>query len=523
MALVISGCGGLPKEVRERANAIPETIKAVRTAIDKNRENFQKLKASPDFSPLTLYSEREKWETAFDTAAKDLDRAEELYETTLAPLVKENDVTRASVVTAETDRINHAVSQAQKKSRYPFDRFDRLRDAVQNIRSIHERSLAEADEVNDLVGFLKNNPVEKARTEFPEITEKIDARFAPFLKFQRDALAAKDIVQIQYRSHNSGSEADIALFADNADLISTTLASAKTLEKTFQEEIKQLYSSYTKILQDMKAEYDVVIARESWDENSDFYNPAVVKFQRQIDEDLYEALDESTQENIAQIDAGMLGSKFRSNIGDDWDDLKINPGENWPGRAHNAAVFFVESASEKYFHKYLLEENGEQKETGWVPVSAELYDSSLELLGMALLSKPYGVFESERLTQAAPPGMAYVGNPKYGEWQKDNSGNQFWSWYGKYAFFSALFFSRPSFYSYNSWNTWNRDYRNRKPYFGQTGSGGAAFGTQGSYVKTSPKFQNSTFAKSGGLKDQAPSVRGAGAKLRGGGPNSKGK
>jgi hypothetical protein len=133
------------------------------------------------------------------------------------------------------------------------------------------------------------------------------------------------------------------------------------------------------------------------------------------------------------------------------------------------------------------------------------------------------MFEQERLVQAAPPGMAYVGNSKYGEWKEDGSGDRFWSWYGKYAFFSSLFFFPPSYYSYNAWNGWNSGYRNTQPYFGQTKDGFPQYGTSGSYVKQSPKFQSTEFAKSGGFKSQTASVRGAGANLRGGCPNSKGK
>ncbi len=36
------------------------------------------------------------------------------------------------------------------------------------------------------------------------------------------------------------------------------------------------------------------------------------------------------------------------------------------------------------------------------------------------------------------PGSYLVGNPNYGSWQTNSSGNQFWEWYGKYAFFSSL-------------------------------------------------------------------------------------
>lgn len=180
----------------------------------------------------------------------------------------------------------------------------------------------------------------------------------------------------------------------------------------------------------------------------------------------------------------------------------------------------LETTQVKYFHKYIIEENGETSQTGWEQVTASFYEQNLENMGMAILSKPYGEFEPD--PQAAPPGMAYVGNPKYGEWKNDSSGNSFWSWYGRYAFFSSLFFFPPHYYSYGSWNRWRSDYRYKKPYYGQTQTG-YTFGTRGTRMKQSPRFQNSTFSKTGGLKTASASVRGRTSGLRGGGPKSKGK
>jgi hypothetical protein len=156
-------------------------------------------------------------------------------------------------------------------------------------------------------------------------------------------------------------------------------------------------------------------------------------------------------------------------------------------------------------------------------VDPSFYEQNLEFLGMAILSKPYGVFEQDRITQATPPGMAYIGNDRYGEWKKDETGNSFWSWYGKYALFSHLFFFPPSYFGYGGWNSWNNTYRNRQPYFGKTQNGTQGYGTRGSFVKQSPRYQSSTFSKTGGFKSQSASVRGGGAKFRGGGPKAKGK
>ena len=54
-------------------------------------------------------------------------------------------------------------------------------------------------------------------------------------------------------------------------------------------------------------------------------------------------------------------------------------------------------------------------------------------------------------------GSYLVGNPRYGEWRRDSSGQSFWAWYGQYALFRSLFFG-PSVYYYGSWypgRTWS--------------------------------------------------------------------
>lgn len=523
ITVLLTACGGLPKEVKKRADAVGGSITAMEQTIAKNRDRYAQFIRSGEFQPFARYAEKEDWAASFGRAKAELARARALYNSDLMPLVKKNDRNQAPAVIQQVNRIDTLIENSRKISLSPFNRFDELKTAAENADDIDRKTAALASEVSRAVSGLAQGPVKKAKTDFPDAVQQIDARMAPFLKFDRETQQAARTVHAQCESHRTGRDTDYAALADNAAFIDKTAKAALEKDAVFRKELDELYSSYTKILQDMKAEYEVTVARESWNENSDYYNPSVMAFKRRVDADLFEYLDGLAVENIAQIDPGIYKSSFKSHIGSQWNDLTLDPAENWPGGGHNAAVFWIEQVSEKYFHKYLIEENGEQKETDWVPVSADLYENNLDMLGMAVLTKPYGVFESDRLTQAAPPGMAYVGNPRYGEWQKDSNGDRFWSWYGKYAFFSSLFFLPPFYYSYHSWDRWNRGFKHKKPYFGEGGNSGTRFGTAGTFVRKSPRFMASSFAKSGGLKAQAPSVRGAGAAIRGGGPKSKGK
>ncbi|OQY52443.1 MAG: hypothetical protein B6230_02695 [Desulfobacteraceae bacterium 4572_89] len=522
--LALSGCGkGLPDDIKKNAKALPKAIEAAQKDIKISRAQFASLKKSAEFQPIASYAQKENWDQMFEKAEGTLARANDLYKKDLAPLVKKNKPDLAPQVLVQTKRITQVIQESRQLAKGPVNRFSRIREAMDNTDDIQKEAESNQGKIAAMVAGLATGPVAKAREQFPDAVPEIDARFAPFLKIQQDTKTRFQTIEKEYFAHKSRGKADYAVLIDNVDALSHDF---KTLEHTrpvFEQDLGQLYESYTKVLQDMRQDFFVTIKRESWDENSDYYNPRFATFQRQVSPLVYKSLVESDSKTIAAITPGFTGSKFANKIGNTWKELAINPGENWPARNHNAASFWVEDAREVYYHRYLKEENGETSETDWVKVDPSFYEQNLEFLGMAILSKPYGVFEKDRLTQATPPGMAYVGNSKYGEWKKDEQGTSFWSWYGRYAFFSSMFFFPPSYFHYGSWNRWNNNYRNRQPYFGKNQNGAQHYGTRGSFVKQSPRFQASNFLKTGGLKSQAASVRGAGSKLRSGGPKAKGK
>ncbi|MBU8849999.1 MAG: hypothetical protein KOO64_10685 [Desulfobacterales bacterium] len=522
---VLTGCGaGLPKELKSEARALPNAIKAGKSQVDQHKDKYKTLTKSSEFKIVERFALKENWIQKFQLAHDELERAKELYDKDLKPLVNENKPELAPQVKQQITRIKKVIQDADGLSRYPVSRFSKIKKTIYNTPALNSRAKNNTEHINRITNEIKTGPVVKAVADFPDLSDKINSRFAPLSKIERQSRDHLSVVKTVYDQHTAGSsKADYAAFTDSSDAILQGLEQAKILETKITREMAQPYSSYTKILKDMKEEYFVTIKRESWNENSDYYDPRFATFQRQVSPEAYEALTADNLDTIAAITAGFTGSKLSNKIGGLWKELSINPTEQWPGRGHNAASFWVEDAKETYFHKYMLEQDGETKETDWEKVNAALYDANFEYLGMAILAKPYGVFEQDRLTQAAPPGMAYVGNAKYGEWKKDNTGNQFWSWYGKYALFSMLFNMRPSYYSYNSWNGWNNNYRNTRPYFGKTQKGFRKYGTSGTLVKQSPGFQSTNFAKSGGFRSQTASVRGAGASLRGGGPKNKGK
>lgn len=518
----LAGCGaGLPDNIRDAAKQIPKEIDTAGQQIQKRQDQYARLKADPAYKRFERFAKKENWDGKFQAAAATITRAETLYDAELNPLIKKNDPNSAMAVSKQIKRIRTVIQEGLELARYPSQRYARLSDTVRDMAALRKTAMDQANLVTRAVDRLATGPVAKARADFPDSTPAIDKRFAPFTRKKSDTQAYAQTIDAIYKDHQGGGEADYAAFVDKADAISGFAATMPGDSDKLEKDLDKLYQSYTKVLQDMKADLYVTIRRESWDERSDYYNPRTVNFRRQVDPVTFENLANSNLDAIAALTYAYGNSQFHNYIGNLWSALKIKPTAQWPGLGHNAAEFWIADLSADYFHKYLVEENGETTETDWVKVKPSFYEQHYQDLGMAILSKPFGEFEPD--ANASPPGMAFVGNPRYGEWQTDDNGDQFWSWYGRYAFFSNLFFFPPTFYYYNSWYGWHRNYRYKKPYYGKSKTGGTIYGTFGSRVKKSPRFQSTTFAKTGGFKSPTPSVRGAGARVRGGGPGGKGK
>jgi hypothetical protein len=522
--LGLSGCGeGLPDNIRQAAGSLSAAVKTAENVISQEQEKYKAVQGSDKFAPVAPFAKKENWPSKFADADQTLNRARDLIEKQLTPLIKKNKPETAEQVRQQIERIQSEIQAAEELSRYPMKRFALISTAIVDAPAIGDKALQQAGRIRDIIADFEQSSFNKALKDFPDNRAGIASRMAPLRAIEQEVDSSAQVIQTQFAAHKSNADADYAAFADSAQAIEHSFKDVKTIEQKARQQLDQLYQSYTKILKDMKVVYHVTVMRESWNENSDYYDPVQTRFTREVPEDVYDAVTADNIDSIGEITAGFSGSRFSSKVGDAWNKLGIKPGENWPSRQHNAAEFWVEDDSEQYFHKYILENNGETSETQWQQVDESIYDANLEYLGMAILAKPYGTFEQDRLTQAAPPGMAYVGNPQYGEWKEDSSGDRFWSWYGKYAFFSNLFFFPPFYYGYHSWYGWHNNYRYTKPYFGKTKQGFNRFGTYGTAVRQSPTFQNTAFAKSGGFKSQASSVRGAGSELRGGGPKGKGK
>lgn len=139
--------------------------------------------------------------------------------------------------------------------------------------------------------------------------------------------------------------------------------------------------------------------------------------------------------------------------------------------------------SDTYFHKYKiilekkknatesLEDDFDIKLTDWKKVSAITFEEHQKDLGMTVLSKKNGVLDKK----STPAGYNnYVGNKKYGTWQRQSNGSSFWAFYGQYHFMSSLFYGSRHRYYRNDYDYYRTNHYGRSNYYGRTNNFGTS-------------------------------------------------
>jgi hypothetical protein len=170
-----------------------------------------------------------------------------------------------------------------------------------------------------------------------------------------------------------------------------------------------------------------------------------------------------------------------------WAALGIAPTEAWTGADDTAEFGYTLSAD--YFHKYLTTDGNQAHESDWESVDETMFEDHVDDLGMDIVSKPVGAFDDEKVTNATPAGLAFVGNPQYGRWRPDDRGTSFWEWYVAYRLFSDLLGAggQPYYYRRDEWDTWSTQYRGR-PYYGEDKDRKERYGTHGYVVGSSNRY-----------------------------------
>ncbi len=184
----------------------------------------------------------------------------------------------------------------------------------------------------------------------------------------------------------------------------------------------------------------------------------------------------------AVIQGGDKLAKMRADIESDIADL---------GKSVDKILEDMKEENGRYYHQYKVVENGVARTTGWEEVTRSVYQQHREHLGMAIYSKPEGKLASEAETVAAPPGYNYVGNERYGRWERRN-GQEFWVFYGKYSLMRDLLWGGGGRYRSvprTSYRSYRSTIGSGKPFYGTK----KQYGSKGTVTKT--RYSGSNYYK----------------------------
>jgi hypothetical protein len=528
IALLLAGCG-MPKKTLEEGKKTAVNLAETEKFVAERESSYRGAFAG-ERQWLAPYANREKWQDKIAEAKADVARLKTMYSSKLKPLLDENKKRSESEVTKLIGQLATGFEKAKDLARYPSIRAGELENAKAKAPEIKTKAMDDSTAISALAQPLLKY-IEGVRTAHRDSEAAIQKRTGVAQSLASQAAQASSAIQTQFANHVAGRETDYAAFQDASKLLRETREKIGVEDKRIRRICPELDQSWSRTLIDMKQQYFVQVSRVSWQESEAIEYPSENQYEYgwvEVSEKIYDQLDALPDDTtIAELRSGgfFSGESFTPKIAPELlDAMSIAPGsaKEFLPYNDNEADYEIANFRVDNYHRYSEEQNGVLKETDWIPVSAEMYEDHFNDLGMALQAKPYGKFADEVEEEPAPAGMAYVGNPKYGQWHNGPGGGSFWQFYGQYAFFQALLGMNHPGYSRTEWDEY-RSYRGRnEPYYGGTNNA-PRYGSASSTVQTNPRYADSTFARTGGFHTAQSDVRSAGVRTRGGGPGGGGK
>jgi hypothetical protein len=517
----------LPDEYVKQADDFQRAFNAQKFQLEKSEKDFKILQASENWAFLQPYADREKWAATLTSASTEFLAASKLNTDVITPITDRDHEDDIKPLVAAITEANALIIISSKNSRYSDERSRLILDARQYKDPYFEQvKKIEPSAIRSNNDFI--TVASKSKKAHPKKTDDINSKIVVAQTLLFTLNDQKSILSKQHASSNT----DFTIYGDTYQAI---LAQEKLLKKHVKESknlLQQLDRNYVKILADQKVDYYIVIGRATWCEADGCGSGSNYKFpEAPVDANTFEYFESLTVSTIADKGWGSLSYNIPKSR---WDALNISAGKNWP-RNHGYAEFWVDKTLAATYQKYTIIENGKTKDTDWQRVSNDVYWKNEADLGMAIVSKPLGFYESEIITSAEPVGMSMIAQPtmvdgkatgsnQHGEWRQSN-GNSFWHYYGMYSLFNAFM---PSRYSYNQWNGYNSAGRSSS-YYGRNNE----YGTYGARTYSDSRYQNSAYSRrnpnviknvrSGNISSMSRSVRGAGPSSRGRGPSGGGK
>lgn len=519
-ALLISACGdSKPQAVEEFRQAFAELdarIEAVDELISTEEKAYKAvLKEAGD--PIASLPENDRHADRFKQAKTKLKEVKELRDKQALPLAVE--FREGNRVTLEQLLVDLAagLNETERLAKDPVDWVGLLRRAQTEPEKLKSEANAFIEPAKTKYNTAQA-AADKVKTDYPDQAEYVNGVMGS-LTTMRDTVDSNGVgIQCLTCTDIVKMATHYQLARDASQLLSTGVVE-------FLADVETLPHTQTVTLLDIKVVFTTVVSRQSWDGECEFCSEG------------------STNDAWGPREVSLATGELLVNVGEN--DINPNsypelitvfPELTQPAKLYPIVKYYIDDWDEVICHKVRELKDGKPS-TSERPNPTDFcakYDTEADLaqgiywlepeginsraIGMDILSKPAGLFDDQAIEAALPPGMIYVGDPNYGEWQRDNDGNDFWVFYGQYRFFSGLIGGPyPGVYRYE-YDTWQRDHRMQgTPYYG-TRDGVDRYGANSPMVGS--RTANTNYGRDG--LAQATS-RGDGVVARSGGPGGGGK
>ena len=389
-ALSLVACGGLPSSLVAVASQVPERIQAESARIAASARQFGEFRQSDAFEAVRRYADRESWEQKTDEARARVQSAIAVNQHEIQPFLERNDPSEADALRNVLAKINPLLRDARDAAEHWTRRRDFLLEvAGEPARVMRDCSEALA-EIRQSHADLEAR-ASRARLHHSVRADEISGLVSPFAALASETEQATAAASSEFSAIQAGDEADLALLGDSCHSSLTNRDEFLAGAAELGAKLAELDRSYSRTLIDMNAEYGLLVRRQTWDDWRDY--PALHDLDFRIDSvgaEVFEAVL-AVPGSLAVLSRGWTGLRIGLASGlerQDWDALGIDPFVRWP-EGDSSGEIWVERADTSFFHKYLIQENGEVSETGWTPVSEEFFLANLDNLGMDVESKPH--------------------------------------------------------------------------------------------------------------------------------------
>jgi iron-sulfur cluster repair protein YtfE (RIC family) len=540
VSLLIS-CG-INRDLEQAANECEERLQQARSEIESAQKKYTdwiELESNKTFS---RFEGRYHWREQYEEAIDELDKIQSLL-TDIQQVLKANDPEDEDKLKELIADFNSRLTIILEKTSQPWPQIATLLKYSASTGEVIEQAVSNSDLRGHALQELRGH-VDKVVAESKAYgwgkEEAILAKMKELEIFQEAIVSTIKFAGDAYnkeRGETNASHPDqnnfvhvdgddfyvyncLPVVVETLQKVGPLLDELEQSEKQFRKSLDGLYRSYSKRLIDMKVSYTVVIGKALTDgmlartvgvgkrsqkyifSDGDYYYPP-----REVNKEGFYYLSDQT----GKIASGIANIKLYIPA-DIWNSLELDVSENsW---RHNEAVYRVSGTKIKYYHRYLIIEQGngagDRVEPGyWEEVSEETFARHIDHLGMDLKAKAFGMHELEMIDTAMPPAIAFVGNKKYGHWQDgDESGRKsghYWVYDGWYSRLNSLFDGLH--YSYEQWDEWRKNYRAREPYYDKNPDGTTLYGTLGSAVENDSYFKTTEFFERGGMDSVPDHIR----------------